>query len=72
MNDHSTTGHGWDLSPPLTQNKDLTMSNSTEQSRYTKQYINVHGKRMAYIDVGEGDPIVFCTATPPPHFYGAT
>ena len=44
------------------------MSYSTEQSRYTKQYINVHGKRMAYIDVGEGDPIVFLHGNPTSSF----
>ena len=44
------------------------MSNSTEQSRYAKQYISVHGKRMAYIDVGEGDPIVFLHGNPTSSF----
>jgi haloalkane dehalogenase len=44
--------------------KDLTMSQSTEQSRYTKQYKTVLGKQMAYIEEGEGDPIVFLHGNP--------
>lgn len=44
------------------------MSNATEQLRYTKQYTNVHGKRMAYVDVGEGDPIVFLHGNPTSSF----
>jgi haloalkane dehalogenase len=44
--------------------KELTMSHSTEQSRYTKQYKTVLGKRMAYIEEGEGDPIVFLHGNP--------
>ena len=36
---------------------------SAEQ-RYTKQTAEVLGKRMAYIDVGEGDPIVFLHGNP--------
>lgn len=44
------------------------MPNWTEQSRYTKQSISVHGKRMAYIDVGEGDPIVFLHGNPTSSF----
>lgn len=40
------------------------MSQSTEQSRYTKQYKSIHGKRMAYIDEGRGDPIVFLHGNP--------
>lgn len=44
------------------------MTYSTEQSRYTKQYIDVLGKRMAYIDEGEGDPIVFLHGNPTSSF----
>ncbi len=44
------------------------MAYSTEQSRYTKQYIDVLGKRMAYIDEGEGDPIVFLHGNPTSSF----
>lgn len=40
------------------------MTQSTEQSRYTKQYRTIHGKRMAYIDEGQGDPIVFLHGNP--------
>jgi haloalkane dehalogenase len=68
MNDRSITGHGRNLSTPLPQNEDLSLSNSTEQSRYKKQYISVHGKRMAYVDVGEGDPIVFLHGNPTSSF----
>jgi len=39
------------------------MSISSEQ-RYTKQTAEILGKRMAYIDVGEGDPIVFLHGNP--------
>jgi haloalkane dehalogenase len=39
------------------------MSISAEQ-RYTKQKMNVLGKQMAYIDDGEGDPIVFLHGNP--------
>ena len=41
---------------------------STEISRYTKKYQAVHGKRMAYIDEGEGDPIVFLHGNPTSSF----
>lgn len=37
---------------------------STEVSRYEKSYKTIHGKQMAYIDVGEGDPIVFLHGNP--------
>jgi len=37
---------------------------STEVSRYSKSYKTIHGKQMAYIDVGEGDPIVFLHGNP--------
>jgi haloalkane dehalogenase len=40
------------------------MPQSTEQSRYKKQYKTIHGKQMAYIDEGEGDPIVFLHGNP--------
>ena len=40
------------------------MTQSTEQSRYTKQYRTIHGKHMAYIDEGQGDPIVFLHGNP--------
>ncbi|MEM7457827.1 MAG: haloalkane dehalogenase [Pseudomonadota bacterium] len=37
---------------------------STEVSRYEKSYKTIHGKQMAYVDVGEGDPIVFLHGNP--------
>lgn len=40
----------------------------TEVSRYTKQTKTIHGKEMAYIDVGEGDPIVFLHGNPTSSF----
>lgn len=40
------------------------MPQSTEHSRYTKHYQTVHGKRMAYVDEGSGDPIVFLHGNP--------
>lgn len=39
------------------------MSISAEE-RYTKKYATVHGLQMAYIDEGEGDPIVFLHGNP--------
>ena len=44
------------------------MTYSREQSRYTKKFIEVHGKRMAYIDEGSGDPIVFLHGNPTSSF----
>lgn len=40
------------------------MKIDTETLRYKKQYKTVLGKRMAYIDEGEGDPIVFLHGNP--------
>lgn len=39
-------------------------SHSTEQLRYAKQFKTVHGRRMAYVDEGQGDPIVFLHGNP--------
>lgn len=33
-------------------------------SRYKKSYAMIHGKRMAYVEVGTGDPIVFLHGNP--------
>ena len=44
------------------------MTQSTETSRYSKQYKTIHGKKMAYIDEGEGDPIVFLHGNPTSSF----
>ena len=44
------------------------MADSSEQSRYTKKFTTVHGKRMAYIEEGEGDPIVFLHGNPTSSF----
>lgn len=40
------------------------MASPSADSRYQKKSQIVHGKRMAYIDVGEGDPIVFLHGNP--------
>ena len=49
--------------------------------RYPKQYREVLGKRMAYVEVGRGDPIVFLHGNPTssylwrnviPHLRGAS
>jgi haloalkane dehalogenase len=32
--------------------------------RYEKRFLEVHGRRMAYVEVGEGDPIVFLHGNP--------
>lgn len=44
------------------------MASSTSQSRYNKKYATVHGRRMAYIEEGEGDPIVFLHGNPTSSF----
>jgi len=43
-------------------------THSTETSRYTKHYKTVHGKKMAYIDEGQGNPIVFLHGNPTSSF----
>jgi len=40
------------------------MTHSTEVSRYEKKFKTVHGKQMAYIEAGAGDPIVFLHGNP--------
>ncbi|MGY8805398.1 MAG: haloalkane dehalogenase [bacterium] len=40
------------------------MNENGSAPRYGKKYIEVNGKSMAYIDVGEGDPIVFLHGNP--------
>lgn len=40
------------------------MTVSTETLRYKKSHKTIHGKRMAYVDVGSGDPIVFLHGNP--------
>lgn len=40
------------------------MSNRTETLQYEKQFKSVLGKNMAYVDHGEGDPIVFLHGNP--------
>ena len=37
---------------------------STEELRYEKSFKTIHGKRMAYVDIGTGDPIVFLHGNP--------
>ncbi len=44
------------------------MPQSTESPRYSKQYKTIHGKQMAYIDEGAGDPIVFLHGNPTSSF----
>lgn len=40
------------------------MSAIAEESRYQKKYKAINGKQMAYIEEGEGDPIVFLHGNP--------
>ena len=40
------------------------MNNNTETLRYEKQFKTILGKRMAYVDEGIGDPIVFLHGNP--------
>jgi haloalkane dehalogenase len=42
----------------------IEMNTNTEALRYTKQYRTILGKKMAYIDEGKGDPIVFLHGNP--------
>ena len=35
-----------------------------EQWREKKQYIDVNGSKMAYVEMGEGDPIIFQHGNP--------
>lgn len=44
------------------------MAHSTETSRYTKKFKTIHGKKMAYIEEGSGDPIVFLHGNPTSSF----
>ena len=41
---------------------------STEELRYEKNFKTIHGKRMAYVEVGTGDPIVFLHGNPTSSF----
>ncbi len=42
----------------------MTAETNTEALRYTKKFTTVLGKRMAYLDEGTGDPIVFLHGNP--------
>jgi haloalkane dehalogenase len=55
---------GCQSAPTSSTTRAETPAFSTEISRYEKQYKTIHGKRMAYVDVGEGDPIVFLHGNP--------
>jgi len=44
------------------------MASVSEQLRYDKKFATVNGKRMAYVDEGEGDPIVFLHGNPTSSF----
>ena len=35
-----------------------------QDRQWSKKYISVHGKTMAYVEMGEGDPIVFQHGNP--------
>ena len=37
---------------------------TSAEERYTKQRVSVKGREMAYVEVGEGDPIVFLHGNP--------
>src|SRR3984885_14673475 len=45
----------------------IAKSISTENDSF-RRYVTVHGVPMAYIDVGEGDPIVFLHGNPTPSY----
>ncbi len=44
------------------------MTASPEKLRYDKKFATVHGKKMAYVDEGAGDPIVFLHGNPTSSF----
>lgn len=48
--------------------EDRTTAVSTEKLRYKKSFKTIHGKRMAYVEVGTGDPIVFLHGNPASSF----
>ncbi len=49
---------------PQAKEQSIHMNNDSETLRYEKQYKTVLGKRMAYVDEGTGDPIVFLHGNP--------
>ena len=51
---------------PIQRTVELNASNNLKKmaSPYLKKFKIIHGKRMAYIDIGEGDPIVFLHGNP--------
>ena len=40
------------------------MTSISSRSPYEKSFLEVLGKRMAYVDVGSGDPIIFLHGNP--------
>ena len=52
------------ISKPQSAEQVIEMKTDTETLRYKKQFKTVLGKRMAYIDEGTGDPIVFLHGNP--------
>jgi len=47
-----------------TAQEGIDVAVSTEALRYEKSYKTIHGKQMAYVEVGTGDPIVFLHGNP--------
>jgi haloalkane dehalogenase len=58
----------WSLIPAIHgvagEDKDNKIAVSSEILRYEKSFKTIHGKKMAYVDVGKGDPIVFLHGNP--------
>ncbi len=44
------------------------MTASSEKLRYEKKFASIHGKKMAYVEEGSGDPIVFLHGNPTSSF----
>ena len=45
-----------------------TANSISTENDSLRRYVSVHGVPMAYVDVGEGDPIVFLHGNPTPSY----
>ena len=45
----------------ITKKKNMGISSDF---KYSKSFLNINGKNLAYVDSGEGDPIVFLHGNP--------
>ena len=59
------------MRPETVTQQDVERAISTEAPAYRKR-VRVHDTNMAYVDVGEGDPIVFLHGNPMPSYLWRT